>query len=153
MTPTTEIVERKRLPELGNAEPMRLVDVGTLQFEVSVSGAQERYRRGKTSHTVHVWWARRPHAAMRALVFASLCKDTSDEAVRAMCRLATAGDDLQHVVTDARRYLRTGAGTRLRLLDMFGGSGTIALEAARLGIDAHSLDSNELAVFIQRSNF
>ncbi|MFQ6691178.1 DUF1156 domain-containing protein, partial [Bordetella pertussis] len=39
-----------------------------------------------------------------------------------------------------------------RVLDMFGGGGTIAFEAALLGCDAHSIDVNELAVFLQQAN-
>lgn len=34
----------------------------------SEAGFAERYGRGKTSHTIHVWWARRPHSAMELLV-------------------------------------------------------------------------------------
>ena len=50
----------------------RLIDSGMLHYEASVAGYNERYKRGQTSHTVHVWWARRPHSAMRALVFATV---------------------------------------------------------------------------------
>ena len=50
----------------------RLIDTGMLHYESSVAGYNERYHRGETSHTIHVWWARRPHSAMRSLVFASL---------------------------------------------------------------------------------
>ena len=46
----------------------RFIDSGMLHFEASLAGFNERYRRGETSHTVHVWWARRPHSAMRALL-------------------------------------------------------------------------------------
>jgi putative DNA methylase len=38
-----------------------------------------------------------------------------------------------------------------KVLDMFGGGGTIPFEASNLGADAYSIDSNELSVFIQRS--
>ncbi|GAG85903.1 unnamed protein product, partial [marine sediment metagenome] len=65
--------------ELPIGTNLRLIDKGLLHYEASLSGFKERYSRGKTSHTIHVWWARRPHSAMRALVFASLCKHTSPE--------------------------------------------------------------------------
>ena len=57
----------------------RLIDTGMLHFESSVAGYNERYHRGETSHTIHVWWARRPHSAMRSLVFSSLCKDKGED--------------------------------------------------------------------------
>ncbi|MCR5372335.1 MAG: DUF1156 domain-containing protein [Solobacterium sp.] len=46
--------------------------------EILFAGYNERYHRGETSHTIHVWWARRPHSAMRSLVFSSVCKDKSE---------------------------------------------------------------------------
>ena len=66
----------------------RLIDTGMLHYEASVAGYNERYHRGETSHTIHVWWARRPHSAMRSLVFASLAKDSSEDASSVMASLA-----------------------------------------------------------------
>lgn len=60
-----------QLSPIPNGIEKRLVDNGMLHYEASVAGFNERYRRGETSHTIHVWWARRPHSAMRSLVFAS----------------------------------------------------------------------------------
>ncbi len=40
----------------------------SVAIPASEIGFAERYSRGKTSHTVHVWWARRPHSAMELLV-------------------------------------------------------------------------------------
>ncbi len=39
-----------------------------IALTASSCGLAERYSRGKTTHTVHVWWARRPHSAMELLV-------------------------------------------------------------------------------------
>ncbi|KDC75278.1 PF06634 family protein, partial [Bordetella bronchiseptica MBORD632] len=54
------------------AGPGRLIDEGLSFYEASLAGKAERYGRGETPHTIHVWWARRPHSAMRALVYAAL---------------------------------------------------------------------------------
>lgn len=128
----------------------RLIDTGMLHFESSVAGYNERYHRGETSHTIHVWWARRPHSAMRSLVFSSLCKDKSNEAIVTMAKLAMNCDD--DVVKEASEMLRSQYKTAPRVLDMFGGGGTIPFEAKRLGADSYSIDSNQLSVFIQRCN-
>lgn len=128
----------------------RLIDTGMLHYESSVAGYNERYHRGETSHTIHVWWARRPHSAMRTLVFSSLCKDKSDAATAIMAQLAMNCDDA--VVREASEILRSQYEGTPRLLDMFGGGGTIPFEAKRLGIDSYSIDSNQLSVFIQKCN-
>lgn len=128
----------------------RLIDTGMLHYESSVAGYNERYHRGKTSHTIHVWWARRPHSAMRSLVFSSLCKDNSDAATATMAQLAMNCDD--SIVHKANEMLHAQYKTMPRILDMFGGGGTIPFEAKRLGLDSYSIDSNQLSVFIQKCN-
>lgn len=128
----------------------RLIDTGMLHFESSVAGYNERYHRGETSHTIHVWWARRPHSAMRSLVFSSLCKDKSDEAGAVMADLAMSSDE--KIVDQARKLTAAGYISFPKVLDMFGGGGTIPFEAKRLGLDAYSIDSNQLSVFIQKCN-
>lgn len=128
----------------------RLIDTGMLHYESSVAGYNERYHRGETSHTIHVWWARRPHSAMRSLVFSSLCKDKSDAATATMAQLAMSCDDA--IVSKASEMLQAQYETIPKVLDMFGGGGTIPFEAKRLGLDSYSIDSNQLSVFIQRCN-
>ena len=131
-------------------EKQRLVDTGMLHFESSIAGYNERYHRGETSHTIHVWWARRPHSAMRSLVFSSLCKDCSEEALNMMANLAMECN--KDVLGAAREILNKGYVDKPRVLDMFGGGGTIPFEAKRLGLDSYSIDSNQLSVFIQKCN-
>lgn len=128
----------------------RLIDTGMLHYESSVAGYNERYHRGETSHTIHVWWARRPHSAMRSLVFSSLCKDRSNDATAMMAKLAMSCDD--EIVNSASEVLKSQYKSTPRVLDMFGGGGTIPFEAKRLGLDSYSIDANQLSVFIQRCN-
>ena len=131
-------------------EDERLVDTGMLHFESSVAGYNERYHRGETSHTLHVWWARRPHSAMRSLVFSSVCKDKSDKASGIMANLAMKCDESS--LKAAKEIVLNGYTSTPKVLDMFGGGGTIPFEAKRLGLDAYSIDSNQLSVFIQKCN-
>lgn len=128
----------------------RLIDTGMLHYESSVAGYNERYHRGETSHTIHVWWARRPHSAMRTLVFSSLCKDKSEKATAVMAKLAMNCDN--EIINEASYILKEQYKENPCILDMFGGGGTIPFEAKRLGVDSYSIDSNQLSVFIQRCN-
>lgn len=130
----------------------RLIDKGLLHYEASVSGFSERYGRGETSHTIHVWWARRPHTAMRALIFASLCKRTDEAAENLLSRLGLATSLPDNTVHEARSFLGEQYEHPPRVLDMFGGGGTIPLEALNLGAHTYAIDSNELSVFIQKCN-
>ena len=132
------------------AATKRLVDDGMVHYEASVAGFAERYRRGETSHTVHVWWARRPHSAMRALVFACLSKDRSSEAVDLM-RDLSCSQPAPSLLKRARAFLAEHYDGAPRVLDMFGGGGTIPFEGASLGADMHSIDTNEMSIFIQKS--
>lgn len=131
-------------------EDERLIDTGMLHYESSIAGYNERYHRGETSHTVHVWWARRPHSAMRSLVFSSLCKEKSEYAADLMAKLAMSCDD--EVIHEANDMLKSQYDEIPKVLDMFGGGGTIPFEAKRLGLDSYSIDSNQMSVFIQKCN-
>ncbi len=131
-------------------EPGWLIDTAALGA-ASEAGGAERYGRGETAHAVHTWWARRPHSAMRALVFACLCEDQGPDAEALLSRLAACPVPDPALLQEAEARVLRPDGARPRVLDLFGGSGTIALEALNLGADAASVDTNELAVFIQRS--
>lgn len=67
-----------------------------------------------------------------------------------MAQLAMSCDD--SVVDRASEMLRAQYETVPRVLDMFGGGGTIPFEAKHLGLDSYSIDSNQLSVFIQKCN-
>lgn len=132
----------------------RLIDSGMIHLEASLAGLAERYGRGETSHTIHVWWARRPHSAMRALVFSSLCKDITRESFEILKQITISSsvstENIYFLL--AKNILKSNYPQPPRVLDMFGGGGTIPEEASKLGAKTYSIDSNELSVFIQRCN-
>lgn len=130
----------------------RLLDDGLLDYEVSIAGTAERYGRGTTSHTIHVWWARRPHTAMRALVFSSLAQAGNDRAEELLRRLGSEPEVPPLTLEEARNYIADMYASPPKVLDMFGGGGTIPHEALNIGAEAHAIEHNELAVFIQRCN-
>ena len=57
-----------------NNKDRRLIEEFIPIKEISEASAIEKNRRNGNLSTVHVWWARRPLAACRAAVFASLVK-------------------------------------------------------------------------------
>ena len=67
-----------------------------------------------------------------------------------LCLPGTEGPSLGKLER-ARLDIAASYPGRPRVLDMFGGGGTIPFEAANLGADAYSVELNELAVFLQRS--
>lgn len=120
----------------------RLIERDALHLEASVAGLRERYSRGETQHTIHVWWARRPHAAMRALLLFSLVREGDGVSLE-------DASDPERVRKAVRRAY---GGCPPKVLDPFGGGGTIPYEAACLGAEAYSVDSNAVAVFNQHVN-
>jgi len=91
---------------------------------------------------------------MRSLVFASLCKDaSSQEALDILRDLANAPSKATNSVwSKAQNLLTSQYRSAPKILDMFGGGGTIPMEASALGADAYACDANELSVFVQRCN-
>jgi adenine-specific DNA methylase len=68
----------------------RLIEVALPLKEVSAASAKEKSIRHGHISTLHIWWARRPLAACRAVLFASLIPDPDDpecpEGFRALVR-------------------------------------------------------------------
>lgn len=123
-------------------------------------------RRGHPA-TMHLWWARRPLAACRAILFASLVDDPSEhpdrfptesaqEAERTrlfdlmeeLCRWENSEN--QTVLSAARAEIAASAGADgpPLIVDPFSGGGTIPLEARRLGLDGFASDLNPVAALI-----
>src|SRR3954454_15461111 len=97
---------------------------------------REKIGHAKTHpRKLHLWWARRPLAAARAAVYATLVRaaETPDEARSAefftsLCRWGASDE----ATADAReRVLAANGGHAPRVLDLFSGGGAIPLEAAR----------------------
>ncbi len=116
---------------------------------------------------MHLWWARRPLAAARAVIWASLVDDpsgdeslTPDEQEAERQRLFGILERLvkwensndPEVLAEARaeidRCFPDGAPP---ILDPFAGGGAIPLEAQRLGLKALAGDLNPVAVLINKA--
>ena len=119
--------------------------------------------------TLHLYWARRPLATTRSILFAQLVDDpsahpdkfpTEEDQVNERQRLHRLMNRLsrwenihdQDLYREARQaILDSNNGRMPAVLDPFAGGGAIPLEAQRLGCEAHASDLNPLAVIINKA--
>ena len=147
----------------------KLIEVALPLEAINKESAREKSIRHGHPSTLHLWWARRPLAACRAVIFASLVDDPSshpeqfptDAAQDAeRQRLFRLIEELvkwenmnnEEVLGRARaEILKATDGNPPPLLDPFAGGGSIPLEAQRLGLEAHASDLNPVAVLINKA--
>jgi putative DNA methylase len=132
----------------------RLIEKRLPLTEVSVESAREKSIRHGHISTLHIWWARRPLAASRAAVFATLVPDSDEnfELVKQMVPWEAVKDGNNEAILKAReKILAANGGKPPKVLDPFAGGGAIPLEALRLGCETYALDLNPVAHIIQRA--
>jgi len=125
---------------------------------ISAQSARERSIRHGHISTLRIWWARRPLAAMRAAIFASLIPAPKDDAERAYLH-ALIGDIVNWDAVKNGNNARVEEARALirkhypdgppKVLDPFMGGGSTGLEALRLGAEAHGVELNPVAYLIQ----
>lgn len=137
--------------------------------KINAESAREKSIRHGHPSTLHLWWARRPLAAARAVIWASLVDDpsshpekfpTEEEQNQERQRLFRILEDLvvwensnnEQVLEAAKaEIMKSTGGNPPELLDPFAGGGAIPLEAQRLGLKAHAHDLNPVAVMINKA--
>jgi putative DNA methylase len=147
----------------------KLIEVAIPLEAINAASSREKSIRHGHPSTLHLWWARRPLAACRAILFAQLVDDpsshpekfSSDEAVETeRKRLFKIIENLvlwenstnEEVLESARAEIRHSCGGALpSIYDPFSGGGAISLEAQRLGLVAHGSDLNPIAVMIGKA--
>ena len=147
----------------------KLIEVAIPLEAINAASAREKSIRHGHPSTLHLWWARRPLAACRAVLFAQLVDDPSshpdkfpnDEAVESeRKRLFSIIEDLviwenstnEEVLERARVEIRKSCGGELPpVYDPFSGGGSIPLEAQRLGLPSYGSDLNPVAVIIGKA--
>jgi len=126
--------------------------------EVSEESAREKNIRHGHISTLHIWWARRPLASSRATAYAALIpaidiKTDSDEwgekrqFIINLCKWENSLDE-RNIERARKEILDANNGIPPKVLDPFGGGGSIPLEALRLGCETYSNDYNPVAVLI-----
>ena len=147
----------------------KLIEVAIPLEAINAASAREKSIRHGHPSTLHLWWARRPLAACRAVLFAQLVDDPSslpdqfptEELQKAeRDRLFAIIEDLvkwenstnEQVLERARAEIRRSCGGVLPpVYDPFSGGGSIPLEAQRLGLPAYGSDLNPVAVMIGKA--
>lgn len=125
---------------------------------ISEQSAREKSIRHGHISTLHIWWARRPLAAMRAAIFASLIPAPKDEKEREYLHKLIGDivnwDSVNHGnnarIEEARALIRKHyPDAPPKILDPFMGGGSTGLETLRLGAEAHGVELNPVAYLIQ----
>lgn len=151
------------------ATTKKLIEVALPLDAINEASRREKSIRHGHPSTLHLWWARRPLAAARAVLFAQLVDDpsahpdrfpTEEAQARERERLFEILQDLvvwensnnEKVIARARaEILKSTGGTPPPVYDPFCGGGTIPLEGRRLGLEAHGSDLNPVAVLISKA--
>ncbi len=125
--------------------------------EVSEEGAREKRIHDGTIGSLHIWWARRPLATSRATAFASLIDAPDDDKEKKEIRdfivqlSKWENRDDSKILEQARKsILKANNGVAPRVLDPFGGGGSLPLEALRLGCESFSGEYYPVAVLLEK---
>lgn len=147
----------------------KLIEVALPLERINEASAREKSIRHGHPSTLHLWWARRPLAAARAVIWSSLVDDpsshpekfpTEEDQNKERQRLFHILEDLvvwensndEQVLEAAKaEILKSTNSNPPVLLDPFAGGGAIPLEAQRLGLKAYAHDLNPVAVMINKA--
>ncbi|HEX6356068.1 DUF1156 domain-containing protein [Actinophytocola sp.] len=147
----------------------KLIEVALPLEAINRESARENYIYRGNPSSVHKWWAQRPLAAARAVLFAQLVDDPSSrpeefateelqrkerERLHNLIERLVVWENVhdEKLLAEAHaEILKSTDGDPPPLLDPFAGGGTIPLEAQRLGLEAHASDLNPVAVLINKA--
>ncbi len=148
----------------------KLIEVGLPLEDINDACQREKAvpRRGHPA-TMHLWWARRPLAACRAVLFAQLIDDPAAhperfpteehqkverERLYGIISRLVEWENIhdERLLSEAHEeILKSTDGNPPPILDPFAGGGSIPLEAQRLGLESHASDLNPVAVLINKA--
>jgi len=150
----------------------KLIEVSLPLPEINDASAYDKMPGiGPHPKGIHHWWARLPLPTARAVLFASVVTDPSDdpawkgksekeqdaererlfEIIRRM--MGKKLHEHPEVYAEAQaEMLKHCDGKLPPVLDPFSGGGSIPLEASRLGFEAHAADLNPVAVLLNKCN-
>ncbi len=145
----------------------KLIEVALPLGAINREAAREKSIRHGHPSTLHLWWARRPLAAARAVIWASLVDDPSGDPSLTPAEQEVERKRLFDILERLVKWENTNnpdvlAEARAEIdrcfpdgpppiLDPFAGGGAIPLEAQRLGLTALAGDLNPVAVLINKA--
>lgn len=151
------------------APKKKLIEVALPLDEINAAASKEKQSPRGHSARLHYWWARRPLACARAVIWSSLvddpsshpeefptpeAQDTERKRLFGILKRLVVWENSNDPKTleDAKAEIRRSMGDDVpALLDPFAGGGAIPLEAQRLGLKAYAQDLNPVAVTINKA--
>ena len=150
-------------------EKRKLIEVALPLEAINNAAVNDGPKRKQHPWRLHYWWARRKTAVARAVLFAQLVDDPSSnpeeyptdedqrverERLHRLIERFVLWENVRdkELLEEVRQEIRKStSGNPPPILDPFAGSGTIPLEAQRLGLEAHASDLNPVAVLINKA--
>jgi putative DNA methylase len=147
----------------------KLIEVSLPLDAINEAASKEKSIRHGHPSTLHLWWARRPLATCRAVLFASLIDDPSEDSERFPTEEAQKAERerlfklikrmvewknihdanlIQEVQAEIKKATN---GNPPPVHDPFAGGGSIPLEGQRLGLEPYASDLNPVAVLINKA--
>ncbi len=149
----------------------KLIEVALPLPEINDASAYDKMPGiGAHPKGIHHWWARLPLPTARAVLFASVVDDPSENTARFPTEAAQKSErdrlfgiirslmakklhSQPDVYAAAKAEMLKHCDNRLPVVfDPFAGGGTIPLEANRLGFETHAADLNPIAVLLNKCN-
>jgi putative DNA methylase len=146
-------------------EDRRLIEEYLPVRAISYEATREKLLRKRDYHVsmLHLWWARRPLAAARAAVYATMVQadgrsedvDALADRMTALCRWASPKDGGRYGISEVaiegarKEIIGSNGGEPPKILDCFAGGGAIPLEVGRLGGQAYAVELNPVAYLIE----
>lgn len=146
----------------------KLIEVAMPLDIINEASAKEKSIRHGHPSTLHLWWARRPLATARAVLFASIVDDPSEhpelfptpeaqdaerqrlfKIIGELVKWDNSGNE--QIIAQAVNELKRYGADLPAVFDPFAGGGSIPLEAQRLGLKAFAADLNPVAVMINKA--
>ena len=91
--------------------PKKLIEVALPLDDINVASAREKSIRHGHPSTLHLWWARRPLAAARAVIFAQMVNDPGGErgyyAGKTRAQADAEREELFHILRDLVKWENT----------------------------------------------
>jgi putative DNA methylase len=147
----------------------KLIEVAIPLEDINRESQRENYIYRGNPSALHKWWAQRPLAACRAVLFAQLVDDPSThpeqfptneaqaaerERLHGIIKRLVVWENIhdEALLKEAREEIwKSCDGNPPPILDPFAGAGSIPLEAHRLGLEVHASDLNPVAVLITKA--
>ncbi|MFC2043439.1 DUF1156 domain-containing protein [Chloroflexota bacterium] len=144
----------------------KIIEVALPLEAISDASAAEKNIHTGLPSNLHTWWSRKPLAACRAIIFASLVDDPSsnpnlspieveDERrrlfnlIRKLVHPKSIHDE--NILEAAYAEIQKSNDNLPPLYDPFAGGGSIPLESVRLGLETYATDLNPVSVIINKA--